>query len=89
MSALASLAEWPGAIEKLFLTKSFSFTGRYRLRLWRASARQWEVVVVDDRFPVRPQSGGLPLYARPNGRELWVRGKRGEYMRCVFKFMEI
>ena len=70
MCALACLSEFPAAINKLFVTKSYAFNGRYVVRLWRQMTRKWEIVVVDDFFPV--SADGTPLYAKPNGSELWV-----------------
>ena len=71
MSALACLAEHPGAIQKIFLTKSWSFSGKYAVRLYRATTGKWETLLVDDWFPVSA-STGVPLFARPQGPELWV-----------------
>ena len=65
------MAEHPGSIEKLFLNKTYADTGRYSIRLFRASTQQWETVSVDDGFPVK--ADGTPLYAKPNGSE--VRGR--------------
>ena len=70
MCALACLSEFPAAINKLFVTKSYAFNGCYNLRLWRQPTREWETVRIDDFFPV--SADGTPLYAKPNGSELWV-----------------
>jgi len=68
MSALASLAERPELVERLFVTKRYCEEGAYRLRLCKNG--EWQSVTVDDYIPCFPDGG--PIFSRNMGNELWV-----------------
>mmetsp|Transcript_33587 Transcript_33587/g.38165 ORF Transcript_33587/g.38165 Transcript_33587/m.38165 type:complete len:826 (+) Transcript_33587:44-2521(+) len=68
MSALASLAERPALVQRLFLTKEYNEIGVYRLKLCKNG--EWVTVTVDDYFPCYPKEG--PIFSRAHGNELWV-----------------
>lgn len=69
LSAAACLAEFDGAIERLFVNKQANARGKYKVRLFDARSRKWRIICVDDRFPT---SKGKPIFSRPHGNELWV-----------------
>ena len=68
MCALASLAERPQLVQRLFLTKEVNKYGVYRVRLCKNG--EWQVVTVDDYFPC--EAYGTPIFSRSHGNELWV-----------------
>lgn len=68
MCALASIAEIPGLIERLFITKEYNEEGFYRLKLCKNA--EWVEVIVDDYFPCFPNGG--PIFTKAHGNELWV-----------------
>lgn len=39
------------------------------MRLFDVTMNEWRIITVDDNIPTR---GGKPLFAKPNGKELWV-----------------
>jgi hypothetical protein len=41
------------------------------LRLYHPLEKKWKLVTVDDKFPCK-KGTTTPLFAKPNGRELWV-----------------
>ena len=51
ISALACIAEHPGAVSNNFRTREYSSRGKYCLRLFNGLTKKWEKIVVDDRFP--------------------------------------
>jgi hypothetical protein len=71
MTALACVAEYPGAIQRVFLTDEYNQRGRYVLQLYCGESERFEKVVIDDMIPVNSGST-TPIFARPNGKELWV-----------------
>eukprot|EP00357_Protocruzia_adherens_P011223 CAMPEP_0115030694 /NCGR_PEP_ID=MMETSP0216-20121206/37993_1 /TAXON_ID=223996 /ORGANISM="Protocruzia adherens, Strain Boccale" /LENGTH=823 /DNA_ID=CAMNT_0002408007 /DNA_START=44 /DNA_END=2515 /DNA_ORIENTATION=+ len=68
MSALASLAERPALVERLFITKEYNQNGVYRVKLCKNG--EWVSVTIDDFFPCYPK--GSPIFSRAQGNELWV-----------------
>ena len=52
LSSISCLAEFPEAVENLFVTKEFQSSGQYVLRLYCTGRQRWEHVVVDDYVPV-------------------------------------
>lgn len=68
MCALASIAERPSLIERLFVTKEINSNGIYRVKLCKNG--EWVTVTIDDFFPCYPLGG--PLFSRTHGNELWV-----------------
>jgi len=71
MSALACLAEHPGAIRNAFLTKEIHARGKYQLRLFHKPDNKWNTITLDDYFPVNISSN-QPIFAQPQGNEIWV-----------------
>jgi hypothetical protein len=72
ISAIAAMAEFPGAVQNMMPTKERSRRGKYSLRLWNELKKKWVVVTVDDQIPCNTSNGGLPHFAKPNGNEMWV-----------------
>jgi calpain-15 len=68
MCSLASLAERPELVRRLFLTKQVNSEGIYHVRFCKGG--EWVTVTVDDYFPCFPQ--GTPIFSRSHGNELWV-----------------
>lgn len=68
MCALASLAERPELVERLFITKDKSPEGFYQVKFCKSG--EWVRVTVDDYFPCFPQD--TPIFSRSHGNELWV-----------------
>jgi len=68
MCALASLAERPALVERLFITREANSQGVYRVKLCKNG--EWVMVTVDDYFPCYPMAG--PMFSRAHGNELWV-----------------
>lgn len=71
MSAIAGLAEFPGAIQKCFITKEYHPLGKYTVKLFDKPSNKWRHITVDDGFPCNRKTGN-PIYAVPQGNELWV-----------------
>lgn len=71
LSAFACLAEHPGALENLLLTKEYNLRGSYKVRLFDDQAGVWRHIEVDDRIPCNATTGA-PLFAQPIDGELWV-----------------
>ncbi|CAN0437039.1 unnamed protein product [Pylaiella littoralis] len=72
VAAMATLAgTMPGAIKKLFANSERSFRQglMYRVRLFDITQDRWRTITVDDNIPTR---NGNPIFAKPNGKELWV-----------------
>lgn len=67
-SALATLAERPALIERLFITKEINSLGIYKIKICKNG--EWTTVTIDDLFPCYPEGG--PLFSRGHGNELWV-----------------
>lgn len=69
-SSMASLAETPAAIVRVFLDAEATERGRYRVRLFDARARAWVIVTIDDAVPCT--KGTLtPIMMAPNRNEMW------------------
>ena len=73
LAALASLAEYPGAIENCFLSLEHSNRGKYYFRLYdaRIGKRKREIIVIDDYIPCFREDE-RPLFSQPKGNEMWV-----------------
>eukprot|EP01062_Namystynia_karyoxenos_P063111 TRINITY_DN55929_c0_g1_i1.p2 TRINITY_DN55929_c0_g1~~TRINITY_DN55929_c0_g1_i1.p2 ORF type:complete len:469 (+),score=151.93 TRINITY_DN55929_c0_g1_i1:63-1409(+) len=67
MSAFACMAEYPGALQNIFHNRERSRRGKYTVTLYENG--QPVDVTVDDRIPCK---NGRPLFAKPNGHEMWV-----------------
>jgi calpain-15 len=68
MCALASLAERPELVQRLFITKEKNEEGFYQVKFCKSG--EWVRVTVDDYFPCFPQD--TPIFSRSHGKELWV-----------------
>ena len=68
MCAIASLAERPRLVERLFITKQANEEGFYQIKFCKGG--EWVRLTVDDYFPCFPKEG--PIYSRSHGNELWV-----------------
>ena len=68
LSALATLAERPALVERLFITKGVNSQGVYKIRLCKNG--EWVTITIDDFFPCYPEGG--PLFSRGHGNELWI-----------------
>jgi len=71
LAALACMAEFPEAIQNVFITKEYNPQGKYKLRFWDTYHEKYEIITIDDRIPVQADTHA-PLFAEPKGKELWV-----------------
>lgn len=71
LAAIASLAEYKGALQNIFVTKQFSPIGKYTVRLYNARLNRWILISVDDFVPVL-KGTNTPAFAKPNGSEMWA-----------------
>jgi len=71
VAGLACLAEYPGAIRKVFRECEYNDVGKYHVRLWDGRVGKWVTVTVDDRIPVKPGTKET-VFMHPNGCELWA-----------------
>ena len=69
LSALASIAQHPKRLERLFLKKNISDDGVYTVLLCIGGL--WEKITVDDYFPCNSKTG-LPKFTHSFANELWV-----------------
>jgi len=69
LAALACLSERAGAIERCFETREINLRGLYKIRLYDGQQEKWIRIIVDDYLPTER---GQPIFAQPNGREIWV-----------------
>lgn len=68
LSALSSLAERPGMVKRLFITKEYNEEGIYQIRICKNG--EWITVTIDDYIPCRYNGG--PMFSRGAGNEMWV-----------------
>ena len=68
ISAVATLAEKPKLIERLFLTKNYSDEGIYRLKLCKNGV--WSTVTIDDYAPCSEEGG--PIFSKTRSHDLWL-----------------
>jgi hypothetical protein len=75
IAAIACMATHPAAIRNIFLDEEITARGKYRLRLFDAVSKKWEVVVIDDALPCDKNSK-TPVFAKMQGtdktKELWA-----------------
>ena len=72
LAALATLAEWPHRIEKVFLSKNADQRQIFGIWLYKNGMKTY--VLVDNYFPVlKPgyRGSGKPIFAKSHGNELW------------------
>jgi len=77
LAAMACLAEHPGAINAVFVSKERNPTGKYQLRLFDGVREKWETITIDDFIPCdkdRYEKDGvsIPVFSQPNGNELYA-----------------
>eukprot|EP00340_Litonotus_pictus_P002393 CAMPEP_0170516292 /NCGR_PEP_ID=MMETSP0209-20121228/2543_1 /TAXON_ID=665100 ORGANISM="Litonotus pictus, Strain P1" /NCGR_SAMPLE_ID=MMETSP0209 /ASSEMBLY_ACC=CAM_ASM_000301 /LENGTH=764 /DNA_ID=CAMNT_0010801111 /DNA_START=96 /DNA_END=2390 /DNA_ORIENTATION=+ len=70
LSSLASLCEFPDLIFQIFRTKEKSIYGYYEIVLFIEG--EWQIVIVDDHFPVSTNNHKSFKFCKPNGSELWA-----------------
>lgn len=68
LAALSALAEFPGRVQKLFVTGEKNPAGCYVVKLYICG--QYVNIAVDDYFPVTKE--GTPAFAGSRGKELWA-----------------
>ncbi len=85
LGAVSALAEFPGRVERLFLTKEFSPVGKYRIALCFSGV--WLRITVDDHLPVTPQK--KLAFARSLNFELWVSLLEKAYAKCFGAYAHI
>lgn len=69
MCVLSSLCRRPQLIEKIFKTKEVNNEGFYEIFYFEKNGEK-RIIFVDDNFLV--STDNKPIFARPNGEELWV-----------------
>ena len=69
ISAFAAAAEFPKSVKALCQQQKLSKDGRYDVRLFHPIKDAWEVVTIDDSFPVRRAK--LKYAAMSNDGEIW------------------
>jgi len=77
VAALASLAEFPQEVQKIFVdATNISRGGKYTLRLYDHRQDAMRNIVIDEFIPCHQhhwwEEKGMPLFAKPNGNEAWV-----------------
>ena len=70
VSALACLAEHPGAIKRLILNGEKSIRGKYRVRFYDGKEKKWVIVTVDDLIPCHKGTKRSDIYATAQQRVL-------------------
>ena len=69
MSSLAAMTNIPQLICQLFRSFELNKNGYYEIGL--NIEGQWQIVLLDDYFPCSKKTR-VPIFAKPNGPELWV-----------------
>ena len=70
LSSLAALAAFPNLIYQLFKTKTVSIYGYYEIIL--CIDGEFQIVILDDYFPVEKNNIHSLKFAKPNNNEIWV-----------------
>ena len=68
LASIASVAENPALIKRIFITQEYNEQGIYQLRICKNG--EWVKVTVDDYIPCYLHGG--PMFCRATGDELWV-----------------
>jgi calpain-15 len=69
LSTLASIAEKPARIRKLFETEEVNEQGMYGIKV--CDKGEWKTVIIDDLIPCRHNTK-QPVFTKGNGNEIWV-----------------
>jgi hypothetical protein len=69
MASLTALTEYPQLLYQLFKNFIIPKNGCYEIGL--NVEGKWQIIIVDDYFPCSKKTR-MPLFAKPNGNELWV-----------------
>lgn len=77
IAALAGVAEFPNYIRNhLFETKELKEDGKYRIRLYDWTKKDWEIIEIDDYIPCKPRKWYEPqavsLFAQVSNKQLYV-----------------
>jgi len=70
LAAISGLAEIPQRIQQLFPSPDVNKTGKYSVRFFEQGVPK--VITVDDQFPCYGNNQDVPLFSRPQGKELWA-----------------
>ena len=68
LSSIASIAQYPGLISKIFITKEYNPKGFYTLVLFLDG--EYQIIYVDDYFPCF-KGTNIPYFSKSNNFELW------------------
>ena len=74
LAAIAALAEFPAAVEKLFQSPG-DIDGFYVISLWDPGMQAWANIIIDDQIPCEKEEWwqeARPLFARTDTKEAWV-----------------
>jgi len=71
VSAIAAVAEFPGAIESLFVDADVT-AGRYTVKLFDLPTKSFKDVVIDDRLAVNGNGSGLLAQHITHDGEIWA-----------------
>lgn len=74
LAAIASLAEFPGHLESLFVSgNEISAHGKYEITLYDIARSEWRVLTIDGRIPCVPRTwwerDARPVFSRPYQNE--------------------
>lgn len=69
LSTLASIADSPERIKKLFVERDSNPYGVYGVKI--CDMGEWKTIMLDDYIPCSKESGE-PIFTRGNGGEIWV-----------------
>ena len=67
-SAISAIADYPGLISKIFITKDYNPDGFYSLILFIDG--EYQIVFIDDYFPCL-KGTNIPYFSKSNNFELW------------------
>lgn len=68
LSAMSVVAQIPGLVTRIILTKEPNNYGIYKIKLCRMGS--WKTLTLDDHFPCYPL--GEPIFAKNQSKEIWV-----------------
>lgn len=71
VSAMACLAEFPQAVQNVFVSRRYNPNGKYTIRLYDGRYDEWVTISIDDFIPVK-KSTGRPIFLNPKGHAMWA-----------------